>query len=124
MLSQWLRLPRPPLRYYQPTTSINWSFAGLSGVVAAERAAGENVLFLHAGDSLSPSVLAGLDKGDHMVDLLNLISPDFMTVGNHEFDFGPDVLRNCLNFPMLAGNIADTSPAWLKSTISKSEFLA
>ena len=56
--------------------------------------------FLHAGDSLSPSVLV---DNDHMVDLLNLISPDFMTVGNHEFDFGPDVLETAiakLNFPM------------------------
>ena len=99
------------------------SFAGLSGVVAAERAAGENVLFLHAGDSLSPSVLAGLDKGDHMVDLLNLISPDFMTVGNHEFDFGPDVLENAiakLNFPMLAGNIAKADGSTLPGTQASS----
>ena len=95
------------------------SFAGLSGVLAAERAAGDNVFFMHAGDSLSPSVLAGLDKGDHIVDLLNLVKPDFMVVGNHEFDFGPEVLEAAIagmDFPMLAGNIAKADGSTLPGT--------
>ena len=80
----------------------------MSGVVAAERAAGEHVLFLHAGDSYSPSILAGFDQGAHMVELLNMVAPDFMVLGNHEFDFGPAAMvANLANttFPMLAGNV-------------------
>ena len=87
---------------------------GLSGVVAAERAAGENVLFLHAGDSYSPSILAGFDQGAHMVDLFNMIAPDYMVLGNHEFDFGPDAMvANLANttFPMLAGNVVTDTGA-------------
>ncbi len=81
---------------------------GLSGVVAAERAAREHVLFLHAGDSYSPSVLAGFDQGKHMVELLNQVAPDFMVLGNHEFDFGPEALVSNLaetTFPMLVSNV-------------------
>ena len=84
------------------------SFSGLSGVVAAERAAGGNVLFLHAGDSYSPSILSGIDQGAHIVELLNIISPDFMVLGNHEFDFGPQVMVDNLanpTYPVLAGNV-------------------
>ena len=84
------------------------ALAGLSGVVAAERAARDQVLFLHAGDSYSPSILAGFDQGAHMVELLNLVAPDFMVLGNHEFDFGPEAMvANLANttFPMLAGNV-------------------
>ena len=87
---------------------------GLSGVVAAERAAGENVLFLHAGDSYSPSILAGFDQGAHMVELLNLVAPDYMVLGNHEFDFGPEAMvANLANtsFPMLAGNVVTETGA-------------
>ncbi len=81
---------------------------GLSGVVAAERAARENVLFLHAGDSYSPSILAGFDQGKHMVELLNQVAPDFMVLGNHEFDFGPEAMVSNLaetTFPMLVSNV-------------------
>ncbi len=46
-------------------------FAKLAAVVKAERARGGSVLFLHAGDAYSPSILAGFDKGFHIVDLLN-----------------------------------------------------
>ena len=84
------------------------AIGGLSVAVAAERAAGENVLFLHAGDSYSPSILAGFDQGAHMVELLNKVAPDFMVLGNHEFDFGPEAMvTNLANttFPMLAGNV-------------------
>ncbi|MGB0785456.1 MAG: bifunctional metallophosphatase/5'-nucleotidase [Alphaproteobacteria bacterium] len=84
------------------------ALGGLSGVVASERSERENVLFLHAGDSYSPSILAGFDQGAHMVDLLNMIAPDFMVLGNHEFDFGPEAMVSNLantSFPMLAGNV-------------------
>jgi 2',3'-cyclic-nucleotide 2'-phosphodiesterase (5'-nucleotidase family) len=66
-------------------------YAGVAAVTAAARAESENVFLIHAGDTFSPSLLAGLDKGQHIVDLINMIKPDFFTLGNHEFDFGPEV---------------------------------
>src|ERR1044071_9306980 len=57
------------------------------------RAASPNTLFLIAGDFISPSVASRLFKGKQMVDALNAAGLDIATLGNHEFDFGADVLR-------------------------------
>ncbi|HEX8183783.1 MAG TPA: metallophosphoesterase, partial [Blastocatellia bacterium] len=50
-------------------------------------------LFLLAGDFVSPSVASRLFKGKQMIDALNSAGLDIATLGNHEFDFGSDVLR-------------------------------
>lgn len=66
-------------------------FARVAGVIAAERASGQPVIVVHAGDSISPSLLSGIDKGAHIVDLLNALKLDVFVPGNHEYDFGRDV---------------------------------
>lgn len=81
--------------------------ARLAGVVKAERAKGGNTVFVFPGDLLSPSILAGFDKGQHMVELLNQTPPDMLTPGNHEYDFGPEVFLERMseaNFPKLGTN--------------------
>jgi 5'-nucleotidase len=52
-----------------------------------------HTLFLMAGDFISPSVASRLFKGKQMVDALNSSGLDIATLGNHEFDFGADTLR-------------------------------
>lgn len=54
---------------------------------------GRHVVTVLPGDFLSPSVASGVFKGKQMVDALNAAGLDIGTLGNHEFDFGPDVLR-------------------------------
>jgi 5'-nucleotidase / UDP-sugar diphosphatase len=66
-------------------------FARLNAVVRAERAKGGFVVYGHAGDMISPSLLSGLDKGEHTIMLTNLVPPDAFAPGNHEYDFGPEV---------------------------------
>lgn len=81
--------------------------ARLASVVRAERARG-NTLFIHAGDALSPSILAGFDKGFHIIEILNRIAPDVFTPGNHEFDFGASNFRARMaqaRFDVVAANI-------------------
>lgn len=68
-------------------------FARLNAVVKAERARGVPVLYAHAGDTLSPSLMSGFDRGAHIVALLALAPPDVFVPGNHEFDFGPAVFQ-------------------------------
>ncbi len=90
-------------------------FAKLATVVKSERARGVPMLFCHAGDTLSPSLLSGFDQGAHIVELTNLIRPDVFVPGNHEFDFGVDVFRQRMseaNFPFFAANLRqqDGSP--------------
>jgi len=81
--------------------------ARLAGVVDAIRAANPHVLVTNGGDSISPSLLSGFDKGAHMIDLFNQVGIDAMVLGNHEFDFGPEVAEERIaeaRFPMLSNN--------------------
>ena len=83
-------------------------FAKLASVVAAERAKGGSVFFVHSGDTLSPSLLSGIDKGAHIIDILNQMNVDIMVPGNHEFDFGPEIFQTRISeatFPIVSSNI-------------------
>jgi len=84
-------------------------FARLATVVKEEKAKG-NAFFVHAGDTISPSLLSGFDKGAHIIDILNHMGVDAMVPGNHEFDLGPDAFRARMaeaKFDVLATNIID-----------------
>lgn len=65
-------------------------FARLNAIVKAERARGVPLLYVHAGDMFSPSLMSGFDQGAHTVELCNIAPPDVFVPGNHEFDFGPE----------------------------------
>ncbi len=82
----------------------------LATIINSERAMGSNVLVTFGGDTISPSLLSGLDQGAHMIDLLNHLGLTAMVMGNHEYDFGPDVARQRIaeaTFPILATNNVD-----------------
>lgn len=69
-----------------------------------------NTLFLLSGDTISPSVESITYKGAQMIDAWNLAQLDYSTFGNHEFDFGPDVLRQRMKeskFKWIAANVID-----------------
>jgi 5'-nucleotidase / UDP-sugar diphosphatase len=87
-------------------------FARLAAVVKAERAraaqSGGHVILAHGGDTLSPSIMSGIDQGAHIVALTNMLRPDIFAPGNHEFDFGKDVFLKRMaegNFPVFAANL-------------------
>jgi 5'-nucleotidase len=70
-----------------------------------------HTLFLFAGDTISPSVESITYKGAQMIEAWNTAGLDYATFGNHEFDFGPDVLRERMKesrFPWIAANVIDT----------------
>jgi 2',3'-cyclic-nucleotide 2'-phosphodiesterase (5'-nucleotidase family) len=90
-------------------------FAKLAAIVKAERARGTPMLFAHAGDTFSPSLMSGFDQGEHIVALTNMVKPDIFVPGNHEFDFGKDVYFKRIaeaSFPIFAANMrgADGKP--------------
>jgi 2',3'-cyclic-nucleotide 2'-phosphodiesterase (5'-nucleotidase family) len=81
--------------------------ARLATVVDQIRRGDPHVLVTNGGDAISPSLLSGFDHGAHMVDLFNQIGFDAMALGNHEFDFGPEVLAERITeaqFPLLSNN--------------------
>ncbi|HSP80144.1 MAG TPA: bifunctional UDP-sugar hydrolase/5'-nucleotidase, partial [Myxococcaceae bacterium] len=69
-----------------------------------------HTLFLLAGDTLGPSVESTFHKGKQMIDAWNALGLDYAVLGNHEFDFGPDVLRQRMkesHFTWLGANVMD-----------------
>jgi 5'-nucleotidase / UDP-sugar diphosphatase len=87
-------------------------FARLAAVVKAERdkarANGGHVILAHGGDTLSPSLMSGFDRGAHIIALTNLVPPDIFVPGNHEFDFGKQVFLQRMaeaKFPLYAANL-------------------
>ena len=53
---------------------------------------GASTLMLMAGDFLSSSVASTIFKGEQMIAALNAAGLDVATLGNHEFDFGAEIL--------------------------------
>ena len=53
---------------------------------------GRTPFLVLAGDFLSPSVASSVFKGEQMIAALNAAGLDMATLGNHEFDYGDDVL--------------------------------
>jgi 5'-nucleotidase / UDP-sugar diphosphatase len=83
-------------------------FARLNAVARAEKVANPNTLYLFDGDMLSPSLLSGLDKGENMISLSNIVPFDLAVPGNHEYDFGPEnfaAMMKKSTYPWAAINI-------------------
>lgn len=65
-------------------------------------------LLLAAGDMISGNNWANVFQGKSVIELMNLMKFDAMTVGNHEFDFGRNVLKQRITeakFPVLGANV-------------------
>ncbi|WP_195268358.1 5'-nucleotidase C-terminal domain-containing protein [Eubacterium sp. 1001713B170207_170306_E7] len=67
----------------------------------------ENTLLVDAGDATQGGTLAALSQGADVITLMNAAKYDAMALGNHEFDYGQEVLlanvRNA-DFPVLSAN--------------------
>jgi 2',3'-cyclic-nucleotide 2'-phosphodiesterase (5'-nucleotidase family) len=99
-----------------PDRKSRGGFARLAAVVKGERAKGGHVVFAHAGDTLSPSLMSGFDRGAHIIALTNLIPPDIFVPGNHEFDFGKATFFQRMGeakFPLFAANLRGPDGAQL-----------
>jgi 5'-nucleotidase/UDP-sugar diphosphatase len=75
---------------------------------------------VHAGDAYSPSLLSAMDKGKSAVVMLNAVGVDYMVLGNHEWDFGPEIARKRIwesNFPVLASNAIDIDGLPIDGTV-------
>ena len=87
--------------------------AGLARVATLRKkikAESPNTLFLLAGDTISPSVASTIFKGAHIIETWNALGLDYACLGNHEFDFGDDVLIERMKqskFTWLAANVMD-----------------
>lgn len=100
------------------TDTLRDGTGGLARVAAfrdsVERATGSRVLFVLAGDVLSPSVLSKWYGGAQMVDGFNAARLDWAALGNHEFDGSRANLVARLGeskFRWLSGNCTESNGA-------------
>lgn len=95
-----------------PKTSRG-GLARLAGLVETLRREQPATLLLFGGDTLSPGIESGLFKGAQMMRAWNALRVDLAVPGNHEFDFGEEVVRERFaesRFPWLAANLHAEPP--------------
>ncbi len=83
----------------------------LSSLVKETRKNNVNTMFLHGGDSLTPSLMSSFDQGSHMVDVLNILEPEAMSISERELAYKEDelILRTAeAGFPFLSSNSIDS----------------
>lgn len=80
----------------------------LSGYINKVRNEEKNVLYCIAGDMFRGSVIDSDYKGLSTIEIMNMISPDVVTIGNHEIDYGLShllFLEKCAKFPIINSNL-------------------
>jgi len=86
------------------------NFPRLGYMVDSIRKIHKNVFLLCAGDNFTgnPFVDMYSDKGFPVIDLMNDVGIDITAIGNHEFDYGQEVLALRMKqakFPFICGNV-------------------
>ena len=83
-------------------------FAKLASIIDEYRHKKDNVLLLDAGDTFHGQTIVNLVRGENVVNIMNQMGYDAMTVGNHDFNYGQERLKE-LNeisqFPLLGANL-------------------
>ena len=51
------------------------------------------VTLMDVGDNISGDFIGAVSKGEYIIDLMNEVGYDSMIFGNHEFDYGMDILK-------------------------------
>lgn len=87
-------------------------FAKISTIIKEIKAENPNTLVLDAGDTLHGMPIINISKGENAVKILDAAGYDFMTPGNHDFNYGQErllELKDMSNFSMLSANVLDES---------------
>jgi 2',3'-cyclic-nucleotide 2'-phosphodiesterase (5'-nucleotidase family) len=78
-----------------------------------------NSLLIDAGDALQGSPLGKYSKGLDIIKLMNAAAYDCMVLGNHEFDFGSEAVKECAkaaDFPVISANVYEADELFLKDS--------
>ncbi|TRD14637.1 bifunctional metallophosphatase/5'-nucleotidase [Palleronia caenipelagi] len=120
-----------PISKYDSTCSAEDNEAGecfggwarLANAVRDAQGRHDNTLLVDGGDQFQGTLFYTFYKGKLAAEMMNSLGYDGMTVGNHEFDDGPEVLQsfaNTINFPILMSNADISGEDLLKDVIQKS----
>lgn len=100
--------------------------ARLATAIAEARERNDNSLLVDGGDQFQGTLFYSYYKGKLAAEMMNRLGYDAMTVGNHEFDDGPEVLRgfmDALDFPILMSNADVSKEELLADVLQKSTII-
>ncbi|TVY05512.1 bifunctional metallophosphatase/5'-nucleotidase [Paenibacillus cremeus] len=120
-----------PIQYANNST-VEYGFARLATLIRQEKKRHASVLLIDNGDLIQGTPLAyhhaRLDAAapSPMVQCLNELGYDAAVIGNHEFNYGPELLNKAVResaFPWLSANIVNAAtgepyfgqPYWVKT---------
>lgn len=69
-----------------------FGFAGLAALKKDVQKVTPYVTLVDNGDAVQGTLIGTISKGSYIVDIMNEVGYDFAILGNHEFDYGMDVL--------------------------------
>lgn len=81
------------------------------GALTELRRTHKDLIYIHAGGSLGPSILSNYDKGVHAIEITNLLKPDAYNVSRGDYAYGDDqvsIRTREAAFPLLSANTTDT----------------
>ena len=73
----------------------NIGYDGLALYKKEVEALYDHVLLVDAGDAIQGAAIGVMSKGEEIIKIMNRLGYDLVVPGNHEFDFGFDVLDDC-----------------------------
>ena len=97
--------------------------ARLVTAIADAKARSNNSILVDGGDQFQGTLFYTYYKGALAAEMMNKVGYDAMTVGNHEFDDGPEVLAgfmSAVNFPVLMSNADVSNEPLLAGKLAKS----
>lgn len=104
-------------------------FGGSARLVTAvkdARARSDNSILVDGGDQFQGTLFYTYYKGVMAAEFMNKLGYDAMTVGNHEFDDGPEVLSgfmDALSFPVIMSNADVSGEPQLAGKLAKSTII-
>jgi len=95
-------------------------------IINQKREANPNTILVDAGDEFQGTLWYTHYKGLEAYTFMNMLGYDAMTLGNHEFDDGPEVLAGFidgLEFPVVSSTVDVADEMLLRDKIKKYEIL-
>ena len=80
----------------------------LSGYISKVREEEKNVIYAISGDMFRGSLIDSEFQGLSTIQIMNMLAPDIVTIGNHEADYGLAHLlfiERCASFPIINANM-------------------
>lgn len=95
---------------FVPRNDGSGGLAYLASAIQRERAKSPHTLYLDAGDFVQGTAVSTLYEGVPVYEVMNLLKPDAVAMGNHEFDYGWQRVYDYLTYaqyPLFCANLVN-----------------